>query len=103
MTDITGIIEAVVNLAALVIGVVLIPLIKEKLGESKLRQIVGWLEFACSAAEEAARCGLIDKSAKYDYAVSLLEKNGITFDAQTTRALIDSTVWKLFNSMKPQE
>ncbi len=100
MTDITNIIEIIVRIAAVIISFVLIPYIKEKLGEAKLAKVREWLEFACNAAEEAARTGLIDKAAKYGYAVELLERNGITFDAVTTQALIDSTVWQLFNQFR---
>lgn len=102
MTDVTKIIEILVNLVAVAVSVVLIPYIKEKLSASKLKTVQGWIEIAVNAAEEAARSGLIEKGAKYSYAVELLEKRGITFDAATTQALIDSTVWQLLNQFKDE-
>lgn len=107
MTDITTIIETIVSIVAIIVGGILIPLIKTKLSGVKLDKdktaldvTVAWLEIAVNAAEEAARTGLIDKKAKYGYAVELLERNGITFDAATTQALVDATVWQLFNQFR---
>ena len=100
MTDITWIIGIAVKILAVIVSAILIPYIKSKLGETKLTNISKWLDFAVNAAEEAARTGLIDKAAKYSYAVELLNKNGITFDAETTQALIDSTCYELFNQFK---
>lgn len=107
MTDVTNIIECIVYIVAIVCGVIIIPLLKTKLssiavGEDKtaLDVTLKWLEIACSAAEEAARSGLIDKKAKYGYALDILEKQGITFDEVTVRALVDSTVYSLFNQFK---
>lgn len=107
MTDITNIIECIVYIVAIVCGVILIPMFKAKLssiavGEDKTALDVtkAWLEIAVSAAEEAARSGLIDKRAKYAYALDVLEEQGITFNEVTIRALVDSTVWQLFNQFK---
>jgi hypothetical protein len=100
MTDITTIIEVIVSIIATVVGTFLIPYIKRKASAEKLAEVVKWLEIACYAAEEAARTGLIDKAEKYGYAVEFLEKRDITFDAATTEALINSTVYDLFNRFK---
>ena len=107
MTDITNIVETLVYIVAILIGGILIPLIKAKLSavqvddeRTMLDITIKWLEIAVSAAEEAERAGLIDKAGKYNYAVSVLEANGITFDAATTQALIDAKVWELFNQFK---
>ncbi len=102
MTDITPIIELIVTILAALCSIVIIPYIKARLGRAQLDKAVQWVEIAVSAAEEAARAGLIDKGAKYGYAVELLEKNGITFDAPTTQALIDAKVWELFNQFKDE-
>lgn len=100
MTDITPIIELIVTVLAALCSIVIIPYIKTRLNRAQLDKAVQWVEIAVSAAEEAARVGLIDKGAKYGYAVELLEKNGITFDAPTTQALIDAKVWELFNQFR---
>lgn len=102
MTDITPIIELLVTVLAALCSIVIIPYIKTKLNRAQLDKAVQWVEIAVSAAEEAARAGLIDKDAKYGYAVEMLERQGVTFDAATTQALIDSKVWELFNQFKDE-
>lgn len=102
--DITPILELVVKLIFTLITIFLIPKIKKlfatKVSESDQKKLIRWAEIAVQAAEEAARSGLIDKKAKYQYAKKFLEARGVTFDADTMQALIDSTVWELFNQFK---
>lgn len=102
--DITPILELAVKLIFTLITIFLIPKIKEllaaKVAESDQKKLLRWAELAVQAAEEAERSGLIDKKAKYQYAKDFLEKRGVTFDADTMQALIDSTVWELFNQFK---
>lgn len=103
-TNITPILELAVKLIFTLITIFLIPKLKElistKVAESDQKKIIRWVELAVQAAEEAARSGLIDKRAKYQYAKDFLEKRGVTFDVDTMQALIDSTVWELFNQFK---
>lgn len=102
--NITPILELVVKLIFAAVTIFLIPKIKEllaaKVAESDQKKIIRWVELAVQAAEEAERAGLIDKKAKYQYAKSFLEARGVTFDADTMQALIDSTCWELFNQFK---
>ena len=102
--DITPILELVVKLIFTLITIFLVPKLKElistKVAESDQKKIIRWVELAVQAAEEAERSGLIDKKAKYQYAKDFLEKRGVTFDADTMQALIDSTCWELFNQFK---
>ena len=102
--DITPILELTVKLIFTLITIFLIPKIKEllsaKVEESDQKKLIRWAELAVQAAEEAERSGLIDKKAKYQYAKDFLEKRGVTFDADTMQALIDSTCWELFNQFK---
>lgn len=104
MMDITVILELVVKLIFTLITIFLLPklkaLISEKVAESDQRKIIRWVELAVQAAEEAERAGLIDKKAKYTYALDFLEKRGVTFDPDTMQALIDSSCWELFNKFK---
>nr|DAH45727.1 MAG TPA: holin [Caudoviricetes sp.] len=104
--DITPILELAVKLIFTLITIFLIPKIKEllaeKVAESDQKKILRWAEIAVQAAEEAARSGLIDKKAKYEYAKSFLEDRGITFDANTIEALINSNVWDLINRFKDE-
>lgn len=102
--DITPILELAVKLIFTLITIFLVPKLKElistKVAESDQKKIIRWVELAVQAAEEAERSGLIDKKAKYQYAKTFLEAHGVTFDADTMQALIDSTVWELFNQFK---
>lgn len=102
--DITVILELIIKLIFAVMTIFLLPklkaLISEKVAESDQRKIIQWVELAVKAAEEAERAGLIDKKAKYTYALDFLEKRGVTFDPDTMQALIDSTCWELFNKFK---
>lgn len=103
-TDITPILELAVKLIFAAVTIFLIPKIKKlfaaKFSESDQKKLIRWAEIAVQAAEEAARSGLIDKKAKYQYAKDFLEKRGATLDADAMQALIDSTVWELFNQFK---
>ena len=102
--DITVILELIVKLIFAVLTIFVVPklkaLISEKVAESDQRKIIQWVELAVKAAEEAERAGLIDKKAKYTYALNFLEKRGVTFDPDTMQALIDSSCWELFNKFK---
>lgn len=102
--DITPILELTVKLIFAAVTIFLLPKIKKllaaKVAESDQKKIIRWVELAVQAAEEAERSGLIDKKAKYQYAKDFLEKRGVTFDADTMQALIDSTCWELFNQFK---
>ena len=102
--DITVILELIIKLIFALITIFLLPklkaLISEKVAESDQKKIIRWVELAVQAAEEAERAGLIDKKAKYTYALDFLGKRGVTFDPDTMQALIDSTCWELFNQFK---
>ena len=102
--DITVILELIVKLIFAVLTIFVVPklkaLISGKVAESDQKKIIRWVELAVQAAEEAERAGLIDKKAKYTYALNFLKKRGVTFDPDTMQALIDSTCWELFNQFK---
>lgn len=102
--DITPILELAVKLIFTLVTIFLIPKIKKllaaKVAESDQKKLLRWVELAVQAAEEAEHSGLIDKKAKYQYAKTFLEARGVTFDADTMQALIDSAVWDLFNQFQ---
>jgi len=100
MVDVTSIIDIGLKILVAVLSIVVIPMIKANFDNAKLDKVEYWLEKCVNAAEEAARIGLIDKTAKYDYAKTMLAKKGITFDADVVEALINSTCWQLFNQFK---
>ena len=104
MTDVTSIVELLIQLIAAIVSIVLLPklnsFIVAKVSEAKRKKLIQWSEFAGKAAEEAARAGFIDKEDKYQYALDFLEKRGITLDADDARAVLCSVCWELFNQFK---
>ena len=104
MTDVTSIVELLIQLIAAIVSIVLLPklnsFIVAKVSEAKRKKLIQWSEFAAKAAEEAARAGFIGKEDKYQYALDFLEKRGITLDADDARAVLCSVCWELFNQFK---
>ena len=94
MIDLTPIINAVILLIAAVIGVFLVPLIKQKFETDKLNQIYGWVTIAVEAAEQIYReSGMGEK--KKAYVLDFLTKKGYTVDLDSIDAMIESAVLSL--------
>lgn len=51
MTDITPIVIAFVSMVFAIIGIFLIPFVKNKVGEEKFKDISKWVQIAVNAAE----------------------------------------------------
>ena len=116
--DITPIVNAVIALLMAVLTAVIIPTAKkyllpwitamkdkdETIANGAFYDIImASAQTAVLAAEEAARKGLILKSAKFEYAERYLEKQGIALDSDELTAVIDAAVYELFNSLKGTE
>ena len=100
MNDITEILTIIIKIAALLISALLIPYLQTKWKGQKLQTVQKWIEIDYNTEEEKEQTGMIDKKQKYSYAKKFLESRGVTFDADTMQALIDSTCWELFNQFK---
>ena len=91
--DITGILETVLTLITAIITTFIIPVIKEKLSETKREKLRFWTDIAVKAAEQlyGSKAG----QQKKEYVVSFLLYKGIVFDVDEVTALIESSVYKL--------
>lgn len=91
--DITKILEIVLALISAIITTFVIPVIKEKLSETKREKLRFWVDVAVKAAEQLY--GSKTGQQKKEYVVSFLLSKGIVFDVDEVTALIESSVYKL--------
>ena len=91
--DITGILEIALALISAIITTFVIPVIKEKLSETKREKLRFWVDVAVKAAEQLY--GSKTGQQKKEYVVSFLLSKGIVFDVDEVTALIESSVYKL--------
>ena len=97
MTDITPIVIAFVSMVFAIIGILLIPFVKSKVGEEKFNDISKWVRIAVNAAEQIYNESGMGE-VKKEYVLEFLKKKGITMDIDSVDALIESEVYKLNNS-----
>lgn len=90
MIDITGIIEAVLTLIVAVVGVSYTYLKKKS---TNAEQLDRWVQIAVSAAEQAYKVGMTDD--RKAYALSVLEKKGLTLNWSEVDTMIEAAVNKL--------
>ena len=90
MMDITSIIEALLTLIVAVVGVVYTKYRKES---TSAEQLDRWVQIAVSAAEQAYKVGLTDD--RKDYALSVLEKKGLTLNWSEVDTMIEAAVNQL--------
>ena len=91
--DITKILEIVLALISAIITTFVIPVIKEKLSETKREKLRLWVDVALKAAEQLYGSKTVHQ--KKEYVVSFLLSKGIVFDVDEVTALIESSVYKL--------
>ena len=91
--DITAILEIALALISAIITTFVIPVIKEKLSETKREKLRFWVDIAVKAAEQLY--GSKTGQQKKEYVVSFLLSKGIVFDVDEVTALIESSVYKL--------
>ena len=88
--DITGIIEALLTLIVAVVGVVYTKYRKESM---TVEQLDRWVQIAVSAAEQAYKVGMTDD--RKAYALSVLEKKGLTLNWSEVDTMIEAAVNQL--------
>jgi hypothetical protein len=94
--DLTPIIQAIIVLIAAIITAHVIPWLKRKIGAQKLTEAKTWVEVAVKAAEQLYQ-GDGRGAEKYNYVVKFLQDKGFTFDGDSIKNLIESTVGDLLN------
>lgn len=93
MIDLTGLMEALITLAAALITVVLIPWLREKFGAEKLAKARTWVEVGVYAAEKIYGAGKGQE--KLRYVEELLAKKGVRLDTAALSALVDAEIKKM--------
>ncbi|MCM1365165.1 MAG: phage holin family protein [Faecalibacterium sp.] len=94
--DITAILQALIALLSAAMTSLIIPLVKNRLSQSKQEKLQFWVETAVKAAEQiyGSRAG----QEKRNYVVQFLLSKGIVFNVDDVTAMIESEVYKLTNS-----
>ena len=93
--DFTPIFEAIITIVSLVLTGIIIPYVKQRIGEEKAENLKKWVSVGVKAAEQIY--GSKTGQEKKEYVVSFLKSKGITFDIDEVSALIESEVYKLTN------
>lgn len=96
-TDITQIIELTVTLICSVLTAFVLPIIKDRLSQSKREKLKFWVDTAVKAAEQIY--GEKAGQQKKDYVVSFLLSKGIVFDIDEVTSLIESSVYTLSSEL----
>lgn len=92
--DITGILEAVIALAAAVVTGIIVPYIKSRTSREEQKEIMEWVRLAVSAAEQIY-AGNGRGREKKAYVLAWLETHGLTLDSEALDAVIEAAVYEL--------
>ena len=91
----TPIFEAIITIVSLVLTGIVIPYIRQRIGEEKAENLKKWVSVGVNAAEQLY--GSKTGQQKKEYVVSFLLSKGIVFDVDEVAALIEAEVYKLTN------
>ena len=93
--DFTPIFEAIITIVSLVLTGIIIPYIRQRIGEEKAENLKKWVSIGVKAAEQIY--GSKTGRQKKEYVVSFLCSKGIVFDVDEVEALVEAEVYKLTN------
>lgn len=96
--DITEIIVALIGIIVAIVTRYLIPYIKAKIDESKLDNIIFWVEIAVEAAEKIYKESGMGKQKK-EFVIEFLNEHGITLDDQQIDVMIEAAVLQMQNAL----
>ena len=96
--DITKLVLGILEVIFAVVGIFLVPWLKEKFGAEKLAKIVDTIDIFVAAAEQIANREGYDGAWKKQHVIELLEKNGYKVD-DTVDEFIEAAVIKLHNEL----
>lgn len=97
------IIEIVLRIILIIVGGLLIPLAKAKIGEEKYRKIITTVGIAVAAAEQIYKTlpkGEEKNIFRYDYVVDYLSSKGIKLTEQELKTLIEGAVLELNEAVR---
>ena len=95
--DVTEILTLIVKLLVAVTTVFLIPYLKKKYGETKLNEVMKYVDIFVAAAEQLYDAS--DCAKKKQYVLDQLKAAGFNIDSVTLDAEIESAVNKLHNEL----
>ena len=93
--DFTPIFEAIITIVSIVLTGIVIPYIRQRIGEEKAENLKKWVSVGVKAAEQLY--GSKTGQQKKEYVVSFLLSKGIVVDVDEVAALIEAEVYKLTN------
>lgn len=93
--DFTPIFEAIITIVSLVLTGIIIPYVRQRIGEEKSETLKKWVSIGVKAAEQIY--GSKTGQEKKEYVVSFLLSKGIVFNVDEVEAMIESEVYKLTN------
>ena len=93
--DFTPIFEAIITIVSLVLTGIIIPYIRQRIGEEKAENLKKWVSVGVNAAEQIY--GSKTGQQKKKYVVSFLRSKGFVFDVDEVEALVEAEVYKLTN------
>ena len=93
--DFTPIFEAIITIVSLVLTGIVIPYIRQRIGEEKTENLKRWVSVGVKAAEQIY--GSKTGQQKKEYVVSFLQSKGIVFNVDEVKAMIEAEVYKLTN------
>lgn len=94
MIDLTSLLQALLTLVAAIITSVLVPYLKEKYGEERLKAVKTWARAAAAAAEEIYKGEGLGKD-KLEYVLAFLEERGFGVDRESLRKIVEAELYEL--------
>ncbi len=91
----TPIFEAIITIVSLVLTGIVIPYIRQRIGEEKAENLKKWVSVGVKAAEQMH--GSKTGQQKKEYVISFLNSKGINFNVDEVEALIEAEVFKITN------
>ena len=97
MNDLTfNILKIIVSVATVLISVYVIPLLKEKLNESKYQRLLDMVEIAVRAAEQTIKAdGSVKKDQVIEFVSYYMAQHGIAISHDQLDQLIECAVYNL--------
>ena len=97
VVDITPVLQAMVALIAALIGAVVVPWLRAKIGAEKMAELLRWVEIGVAAAEQLH--SHTDPVKKKNYVREFLKKKGFDVDTDDVDNAIEAAVLKLHKEM----
>ena len=94
MIDITTVIEAALTIVVFIVGVVLLPLIRQKIGDGNTTELLRWVGIFVSAAEQIFRESGMGEQKKA-YVLQKLQEKGYNLDLDAVEDMIEAAVLQL--------